>query len=604
MGERLGVGGMAEVFSAESGRFGQIALKRILPGLAQDDDFADMFWDEARMTSRLNHPNIVRILDYGRIDGQLYMALEYVGGPTLARVLRKAARAKTPLGLSVLLGIVVDLLDALHYVHTARDERGGALGIIHRDVSPGNVMLTEEGQVKLADFGIIRSEAVMRRTQPGELKGKMGYMSPEQALGGTVTAKSDLFSVGIILAEFLTLRPLFLGKNEMHTLSRTVEVDLATWHRYNQSVPQELKAIVERALHPEAQHRFQDARTMADALRLFAAREKLDMDPAARQEKLQELELLPGAQKVSGERRITRPQRASELSEGPNPGSPTSYTENEVVTLVEVPAVSQRAGSTMKPHGKALWKVEFSRASLPTKLFSAFRRAPNGVCELHEKGGKRLLSIELRGGNILAVHDSDGLFPLGRLLQEASILSSSELATAIGESRRSKMRLGQYLVKQGRLRESTLVRLLAKQADARLGSWLGCHRGSLSVYPAGGPAHQPQDGDPASVASLVGILRGHLNRDALNRYLAPVADAVVLPAHGVSVPPPGLTDPELRALRTTMHGGAFEGHSLRAVVEGVEEERIARRDEILLALLVGLSSATVLATGFGRDEEG
>jgi serine/threonine-protein kinase len=249
MGERLGIGGMAEVFSAESARFGQIALKRILPGLAQDADFADMFWDEARMTSRLNHPNIVRILDYGRIDGQLYMALEYVGGPTLARVLRKAARVKTPLGLSVLLGIVVDLLDALHYVHTARDERGTALGIIHRDVSPGNVMLTGEGEVKLADFGIIRSEAVMRRTQPGELKGKMGYMSPEQALGGTVTARSDLFRVGIILAEFLTLRPLFLGKNEMHTLSRTVAVDLATWHRYKESIPQELQAIVERALH-------------------------------------------------------------------------------------------------------------------------------------------------------------------------------------------------------------------------------------------------------------------------------------------------------------------------------------------------------------------
>jgi hypothetical protein len=342
---------------------------------------------------------------------------------------------------------------------------------------------------------------------------------------------------------------------------------------------------------------------MADALRLFAAKERLEMDPAARQEKLQELELLPGAQKVSGERRITRPQTPPASDEAPKLRSTTSYSENEVATLVEVPAVSQRAGSTMRPHGKALWKVEFSRASLPMKLFSAFRRAPNGVCDLHEKGGKRLLSIELRGGNILAVHDSEGLFPLGRLLQEASLLSSSELAAAIGESRRSKMRLGQYLVMHGRLRESTLARLLAKQADARLGSWLGCHRGSLSVYPGGGPSHGSQDGDPASVASLVSILRGHLNRDALNRYLAPVADTVVLPAHGVSVPPPGLTDPELRALRTTMEGGAFEGHSLRSVVEGVEEERIARRDEILLALLVGLSSATVLATGFGRDEE-
>src|SRR5690606_10199245 len=115
------------------------------------------------------------------------------------------------------------------------------------------------GRVKLGDFGIVRSQAVMRRTQPGELKGKIGYMSPEQAMGEQVTHLSDLFSVGIIMAEFLTLRPLFLGKNEMQTLSRTVSVDLSTWHRYSQHVPLPLRAVVEGALHKDPAARFQSA---------------------------------------------------------------------------------------------------------------------------------------------------------------------------------------------------------------------------------------------------------------------------------------------------------------------------------------------------------
>ena len=182
----MGLGGMAEVFAGEHDRLGRVAVKRILPGLAEDPEFSDMFWDEARITSRLDHPNIVRVLDYGRIDGQLYMALEFVDGPALARVLRKAAKMKKSLSYAALLSIIVQVLDALSYVHNASDERGRPLCIVHRDVSPGNIMLTKAGQAKLGDFGIVRSQAVVRRTQPGELKGKVGYMSPEQALGDTV----------------------------------------------------------------------------------------------------------------------------------------------------------------------------------------------------------------------------------------------------------------------------------------------------------------------------------------------------------------------------------------------------------------------------------
>ncbi|HXS19474.1 MAG TPA: serine/threonine-protein kinase, partial [Polyangiaceae bacterium] len=153
LGDRLGLGGMAEVFAGEHDRLGRVAVKRILPGLAEDPEFSDMFWDEARITSRLDHPNIVRVLDYGRTDGQLYMALEFVDGPALSKVLRKAAKMKHPLSYPALLTVMAQVLDALHYVHNATDERERPLHIVHRDVSPGNIMLTKSGQAKLGDFG-------------------------------------------------------------------------------------------------------------------------------------------------------------------------------------------------------------------------------------------------------------------------------------------------------------------------------------------------------------------------------------------------------------------------------------------------------------------
>ncbi|HSC88871.1 MAG TPA: serine/threonine-protein kinase, partial [Polyangiaceae bacterium] len=265
LGERLGVGGMAEVFVASAPDGSRLAVKRILPALARDREFCDMFWDEARITKSLEHPNVVRVYDYGREDGDLYMALEYVDGPNLARVLRKAAREAVGADVRAIVAIGSQLLAALDFVHDANGPNGRPLSIVHRDVSPGNVMLTRTGQLKLGDFGIVRSEVVARRTQPGELKGKIGYMSPEQAAGGAVDARSDLFSVGIILAELLTLRPLFLGKNELETLSRTTHADLSTWHRFNQNVPLGLRAVVERALSRSPDERYGSAREMRQA---------------------------------------------------------------------------------------------------------------------------------------------------------------------------------------------------------------------------------------------------------------------------------------------------------------------------------------------------
>ncbi len=580
LGDRLGIGGMAEVFAAHSPRFGQVAVKRILPGLAQDQEFADMFWDEARITSRFEHPNIVRILDYGRVYQELFMALEYVSGPTLARVLRRAAKEKDPFPMPVLVGLMIELLDALDYVHTSTDERGQPLRIVHRDVSPGNLMMTEHARLKLGDFGIVRSEAVVRRTQPGELKGKIGYMSPEQALGGAISAQSDLFSVGIIMAEFLTLRPLFLGKNEMQTLSRTVSSDLSTWHRFNGHVPIPLRSVVERALKVDMGERYASAAQMRHELLDVARRAGWRLDPTAAVQLLQRLELLPKEGDASGERRIVRPPAPQDRP-------------------LEMATQAGHAGVLRRPQGRPTWDVHFSRADLPMQLMSAVRRCFHGVVELtHETDS---LLIELRAGRVMAVHDSSGQSPLGKLLREAGLLDSASLTKAIGESRRLDLRLGEYLVVAGKVRESIVSRLLTEQATTRLAAWFKQPFGKLAVFlDPELPRVMDEDVEPASLADIVAAMRRGIGSEDLGGYLSGVMDSVVLPARGASVDPFGLTDPEARSLLTTFEGGSYEGLSVRTVIEGVERERIARRTEATFAMLVGLSAGVIHAPGFGR----
>src|SRR5687767_3967016 len=199
----LGTGGMAEVFAAHRvgphGFAKRVALKRILPQLAADRRLVAMFCDEARIQSQLSHPNLVQVLDFGEHDGQLFMVLEYVDGLSCSELIARVAARRTTVDVGPALYIVREVLEALEYVHSAVDERGRALGIVHRDVAPSNILLGKMGDVKLGDFGIVRSAAIDQRTAPGELKGKVGYCSPEQALGTRVDARSDLFSIGVVL---------------------------------------------------------------------------------------------------------------------------------------------------------------------------------------------------------------------------------------------------------------------------------------------------------------------------------------------------------------------------------------------------------------------
>jgi hypothetical protein len=194
-----------------------------LPELAQDARFVAMFCDEARISAPLTHPNIVQVIDFGESQGELFMAMEYVEGVSLAKLLRYVSGRRERFPLAAALFIAHEVLTGLAFAHSACDENGNPLHIVHRDVSPGNVLIGRAGDVKLADFGIVRSAYVDRRTYPGELKGKVGYMSPEQVMGVEVDPRSDLFTVGIILSEMLMARPLFSGQNEFDILTKIYE---------------------------------------------------------------------------------------------------------------------------------------------------------------------------------------------------------------------------------------------------------------------------------------------------------------------------------------------------------------------------------------------
>jgi eukaryotic-like serine/threonine-protein kinase len=251
--ERLGRGGMADVWKAKiSGPGGfqrTLVIKRILPHLVEDEQFKQMFVAEARLSARLNHANIVQVFELGDVDGEFYLAMEYVRGRDLVNVVRaQLLKGLPPPGMGAF--VARELCRALAYAHALTDDNGTPLRLIHRDVSPSNVMISFDGAVKLLDFGIAKAlaEANENRTVTGTLKGKFGYMSPEQVEGKEVDNRADLFAAGVVLHEILTGKRLFKGASDLQTIAmvRDAKVDPPSLH--NPAVPRELDDICLKAL--------------------------------------------------------------------------------------------------------------------------------------------------------------------------------------------------------------------------------------------------------------------------------------------------------------------------------------------------------------------
>jgi len=264
--ERIAAGGMAEVFKAKrSGVEGFekiVAVKRILPHLSDNKEFVDMFIDEAKVVAGLTHPNIVHIFDLGRLDDTYFIAMEYVHGRDLRSILRRARDKGLRVPLELAAFVVSRVCSALEHAHTRKDESGRPLRVVHRDVSPQNILISFEGDVKLTDFGIAKATTKAASTDRGALRGKLLYMSPEQASGQPIDRRSDIFSLGIVFYEMMTDRKPFMGTSEKGILDMVRECQVDAPTKWNPRVPEALERIAMRSLARDLDERYQDAGDM------------------------------------------------------------------------------------------------------------------------------------------------------------------------------------------------------------------------------------------------------------------------------------------------------------------------------------------------------
>ncbi len=271
---RLALGGMAEILLARESIEGAgsryLVVKRILQQYENEPDFVDMFFDEARVGIRVTHPNICHIYKFGQQDGTPYIALEWVNGEALGRLIRRA-REHGGIPIPIVCHVVGRVAEALHGAHDAVDENGRPLELVHRDVTPHNIMVSYDGSVKLLDFGIAKSESSAHRTQAGVIKGKFAYMAPEQIEGSDIDRRVDIFALGVCLYEALTGKPLYHRKSEVETM-RAIALEPVPRLRGGRPFAPELEAIVQRALAKAPAERYRTAREMQEALDRYLTR--------------------------------------------------------------------------------------------------------------------------------------------------------------------------------------------------------------------------------------------------------------------------------------------------------------------------------------------
>jgi serine/threonine-protein kinase len=589
---RIATGGMAEVYLARrAGPHGfqkLVAVKRILPQYASDPDFVAMFIDEARVCARLGHPNIVQVFDFGEQDGELYMAMEYVDGTTGARLIRAGANRGDDISIDVCLHTVLSVLRALDYAHGARDDGGRPLSLVHRDVSPGNVLIDRSGAVKLTDFGIARAAEIERRTDAGQLKGKLGYMSPEQVVGRDLDARSDIFTVGIVLAEMLILRPLFTGGKELDVLLRIRDADVAAIDRAGARVPDDVRAVLFRALARDPALRWPSAGAFAEALEEIVRRRRLQVGPSRLAACVERFGLVapeeidedtePGTTTIPVKAEAPSPRSARD-SEPTVPGSPSipaapapktvspavyrvCRPDGEVLGPMGFPALIElfatgEVGSTARiarEQGRfkaaaeypelsrfmfspALkWDADFPSdagpaeldpARLPTRIFHLAVRRETGALVLRDGARrKRIFFVE---GSPECVTSTEKKELLGEFLIRRGQVLRMELEMGLAMLPRFGGRIGDALVGIGVLRPIELFRAIHDQTQERLVDAFGWKRGEIAF--ARGVRSQ-EETFPLGVDTyeLLGRgIRSGYGYEELQAMLAPVYEEVLEP---------------------------------------------------------------------------
>jgi serine/threonine-protein kinase len=641
--QRIATGGMAEVYLARrEGPHGFqkiVAVKRILPQLARDPDFTAMFVDEARVCAHLGHPNIVQVFDFGEHNGELYMAMELVDGTTGARLIRAAAAQEEEIPLDVSLHIALSVLRGLEYAHGARDEEGKPLSLVHRDVSPGNVLIDRSGAVKLTDFGIARATEVEPRTEAGQLKGKLGYMSPEQVVGRPLDARSDLFTLGIVLAELVMLRPLFAGGSELDVLMRIRDADLGALDRSSSRVPDDVRNVLYRALTKDPLLRYPTATAFAEAIEELVRRRRLQVGPAKLAACIEKLGLInDGAfdlEEDTDERISTAVlELSADAQHSLHSHPPSTGPERDVSP--QIYRVQQPDGGIMGPMSyprlvelfatgriktQALiaresaefrapkdyselqrfvtspalrWESEFpsdatgvgplDRVLLPSRVFQLVVRRETGALLLRDGDRKKKIYIVEGVPEFVASTDKHEL--LGEQLVARGQVLRMEVDMALAMLPRFGGRIGDALVGLGVLRPIELFRAIHEQTQGRFVEIFRWRTGEFG-FARGARSHEetfPMGVDPYELIAR-GVREGYSAQE-LEAILSPLDEEVLEPV----VPLPvrietfRLPEREANVLRE------IDGKStLRKVSAEMSDKQKADPEEVLRAVFLGLS---------------
>lgn len=268
--EKLESGGMAEVFLAEAtsvqGFKKRVAIKRVLPHLASHTNFIGMFLDEARLGARLSHANIVSVFDIGSSDNSFFIVMEFIDGTNLKKIMETLRLKREAFPLKDVIYIAMEACRGLSYAHELRDDDGGPLELVHRDVSPPNILVSRRGEVKVTDFGLAKARTQLERTDPGVVKGKFSYLSPEAATGQEVTERADVFALGVCIWEMLAGRRLFLGDTDYETVQAVSAAQVPSLVGDHPEVDPEFEEILMRSLARDPEQRFESAREFGDTL--------------------------------------------------------------------------------------------------------------------------------------------------------------------------------------------------------------------------------------------------------------------------------------------------------------------------------------------------
>jgi eukaryotic-like serine/threonine-protein kinase len=383
--KRLAGGGMGEVYLARQrgldGFQKLLVIKTLLPHLCEDEEFITMFKDEARLTGQLIHPNICQVFEFDQVDGTYYIAMEYLRGEDLRRLWKACETRGKPLRVPLICRVIADAAAGLDFAHSLRNQEGEPYHIVHRDISPQNLLVTFEGGVKVIDFGVAKAAGRAQHTRTGALKGKYSYMSPEQVAGQEIDGRTDIFALGIVLHELLTGRRLFKADSDVQTLERVRKANVPPPSSINPQIPQSLDGLVLRALAKDREQRFQTAQEFRLALEEWLIQGRMSASSAHLAEFLKVIY----AERLEKEARFGPLLGDAGLSAipdqlaGKTPGSPASSpslrTPGQPAVMGSTPA---GATSNQRPPEGTRGK-EISLSQIATESGAPFERKGSGV---------------------------------------------------------------------------------------------------------------------------------------------------------------------------------------------------------------------------------